>query len=108
MGPVLSALPWQAEGEATRLAIRLTPRGGRDQIDGIATLSDGSSVLLARVRAVPEDGAANAALIALIAREFSLAKSDVVLVSGATSRVKIIRLMKPLASLEQPLMRFAS
>lgn len=95
-----SPLPWHAEGASTRLAIRLTPRGGRDSLDGIAMLSDGSSVLLARVRAVPEDGAANAALIVLLAKEFSLAKSEVVLLSGATSRVKMIRLMQPLSTLE--------
>jgi uncharacterized protein len=100
---VTTGLPWSADGETTRLAIRLTPRGGRDALDGVATLSDGSTVLLARVRAVPEDGAANAALIVLIAKALSLAKSDVVLHSGATSRVKIIRLMQPLAALEERL-----
>jgi uncharacterized protein YggU (UPF0235/DUF167 family) len=33
------------------LAVRLTPRGGRDAIDGIEQLSDGRRVLKVRVRA---------------------------------------------------------
>ena len=44
------------------LAVRLTPKGGRDAIDGIETLSDGRAVLKARVRAAPFEGEANAAL----------------------------------------------
>ena len=44
------------------LAVRLTPRGGRDAIDGIEQLSDGRRVLKVRVRAAASEGEANAAL----------------------------------------------
>jgi hypothetical protein len=74
------------------LSVRLTPKANRDSLDGIGTLSDGSEVALARVRAVPEDGAANAALIALIAKTFARPKSAVTLVRGATQRVKQIQI----------------
>ena len=74
------------------LSVRLTPKANRDSLDGIGRLSDGSEVALARVRAVPEDGAANAALIALIAKTFARPKSAVTLVRGATQRVKQIRI----------------
>jgi uncharacterized protein YggU (UPF0235/DUF167 family) len=49
------------------VACRLTPKGGRDAIEGVARLSDGTSVLIARMRAAPEDGRANEALRALLA-----------------------------------------
>lgn len=72
--------------------VRLTPRGGRDAIDGAGALSDGRPVLLARVRAVPEDGKANAALVALMTKAAGLPKSAGSVVAGATSRLKTIRL----------------
>lgn len=66
--------------------MRLTPRGGGDCVDGVG--EDGS--LLARVAAAPADGAANAALLGLLARELRLPRAAVRLVRGATSRSKWI------------------
>ena len=63
----MSDAPWRATLDGVVVACRLTPKGGRDAIDGAATLSDGMRVLLVRVRAVPEDGKANDALLRLIA-----------------------------------------
>ena len=70
---------------AVRFAVRLTPRGGVDRIDGVI-----EGVLRARVAAPAVDGAANVALIRLLAGEFDVAPSDVRLVSGATARRKLI------------------
>jgi uncharacterized protein (TIGR00251 family) len=83
---------FRATAGGLTLVVRLTPRGGRDAIEGPLALSDGSEVLAVRVRALPEDGAANAALVALIATTFGVARSAVAVVSGATSRVKQIRI----------------
>jgi hypothetical protein len=84
----MSAAPWRATLDGVVIACRLTPKGGRDSIDGVATLSDGTCVLLARVRAAPEDGKANAALCRLIAERLGVAASKVRLVAGAKSRLK--------------------
>lgn len=73
---------------AFRLAVRLTPKGGRDAVEGWMQDSAGDIYLKARVRAVPEDGKANAALIALMAKTLDVAKSDICLIAGATSRLK--------------------
>jgi len=70
------------------LAMRLTPKGGRDVIDGVETLADGRAVLKARVRAAPSEGAANEALIRLIAKTLGVPPRDVTLAAGATSRIK--------------------
>lgn len=53
-------------------------------------LSDGRAVLSARVRAAPENGKANDALLRLVAASAGVARSQVSLSSGATSRLKTI------------------
>ena len=75
-----------------RFAVRLTPKGGRDAIDGWASDPAGKPILKARVSAPPEDGKANAALINLIARALEIKKTDVKIVSGASSRTKLVEI----------------
>ena len=70
------------------MSLRVTPRGGRDDIDGIERLADGRHVVKMRVRAVAEGGAANRAVTEFLARALGVPKSSVRLVSGATSRLK--------------------
>jgi len=80
--------PWAVAAGGLVVTVRLTPKGGRDSIDGIARLSDGSTVLKARVAAAPAEGEANDALIRLLARKIHIAPRDVTLMGGATSRIK--------------------
>jgi len=80
---------WSRTATGIVLRVRLTPRGGRDRIDGLAQMSDGA-VLKVRVASPPVDGAANAALIGLVAKGFGVAKSRVGLVSGETARLKTL------------------
>jgi uncharacterized protein len=77
------------------VTIRLTPKGGRDAIDGIVELADGTAVLKARVHAAAHEGAANAALVRLLAKALGIAAGDVSLVGGATGRIKQIRIEGP-------------
>ena len=70
--------------------MRLTPRGGRDALGGVETLSDGRAVLTAKVRAVPADGEANRALIKLVAKAAGVPASRVSITQGATSRIKTV------------------
>jgi uncharacterized protein YggU (UPF0235/DUF167 family) len=71
-----------------RLAVRLTPRGGRDRIDGWGRDDAGRTYLKARVSAPPVDGAANGALEALVAKTLGVARGSVRVVSGETARIK--------------------
>jgi uncharacterized protein YggU (UPF0235/DUF167 family) len=84
----MNKAPWSAATGGVTLAVRLTPKGGRDSIDGIETLADGRAVLKARVRAAPSEGAANEALCRLIAKEIGVPQRDVTLMAGATARSK--------------------
>jgi uncharacterized protein YggU (UPF0235/DUF167 family) len=91
-----------------QLALRVTPRGGRDAIDGIETLSDGRSVLKLRVRAVADGGEANRAVIALLAKSLGVPKAAVQLASGATSRLKQVVISGDPAALEDVLRKLTS
>ncbi len=97
--------PWKAAPDGLLLTVRATPKGGRDAIDGIERLSDGNTVLKARVRAAPADGEANTALIRLIARAAGVAPSTVSLVRGGTGRIKVFRLAGNAAALAAALTR---
>jgi uncharacterized protein len=83
---------FELAGDHVRLAVRLTPNGGRDAIDGVETGAEGAAYLKARVTAVPEKGKANKALIALIAKSLKIPKSSFAVISGETSRKKILRI----------------
>jgi uncharacterized protein len=72
--------------------VRLTPKGGRDAVEGWAAASDGTVHLKARVRAAPENGKANTALIALLADVLDVPKSAVKIASGTTGRLKRIEI----------------
>jgi uncharacterized protein len=85
----ISETPWQVTGQTLTLRVRLTPNAPRDEITGVDQF-DGSAVLKARVRALPEDGEANRAVETLVAKWLGLPKSSVAVSSGHKSRVKIL------------------
>jgi len=80
--------PWRYSTAGISVALRVTPRGGRDGIDGIEMLADGRRVMKVRVRAIAEDGEANRAVTELLAKALGVPKARVRLLSGATSRLK--------------------
>jgi uncharacterized protein (TIGR00251 family) len=70
----------------------LTPRGRADRIEGIAVSAEGRPVLKVSVTAPPAEGRANQALIALLAKEWSVPKRNIALVGGQKSRDKTVRI----------------
>jgi uncharacterized protein YggU (UPF0235/DUF167 family) len=72
--------------------VRLTPKSSTDAIESVQTAADGAAYLAVRVRAVPEKGAANAALERLLADWLDVPKRAVSVVAGSTSRLKTVRL----------------
>lgn len=79
--------PWRYSAAGISIALRVTPRGGRDDVDGIEQLADGLRV---RVRAIADGGEANKAVLVLLAKSLGVPKASVKLLSGATSRLKQI------------------
>jgi uncharacterized protein len=75
-----------------QIAVRVTPRAARPGIGGWRGLGGGKRELEVRVAAAPADGAANAEVIALLAKQLGLTKRDVVIVGGESSRHKRVQL----------------
>lgn len=88
----LSTAFFRKERDGITLFVRLTPKSARDGIDGVEETGDGRAHLKARVRAVPEDGKANAALEKLLAKSLGIAARDVSIGAGATSRLKQVKI----------------
>jgi hypothetical protein len=85
---VADGAPWNVTAGGVVLTVRLTPKGGRDAIDGIEDMADGRTVLKVRVRAAPREGEANVALVRFLAKSLKIAARQVTLVAGATARIK--------------------
>ena len=100
--------PWRVVDGGLELALRITPKGRQDRIDGIKLDAVGKPVLAVRVSAPPIDGAANKALVKLIAKSVGLPKSRVWFISGETSRVKRLMLEGHAAELASRLERLTN
>jgi uncharacterized protein len=77
--------PFRATAGGTSIAVRVQPRASRSEIAGLH-----GSELRIRLTAPPVDGAANDALIQFLAGELGVARSELALVSGASSRSKVV------------------
>jgi uncharacterized protein (TIGR00251 family) len=88
----MAAQAWTAAADGVVVFVRLTPKSGRDAVEGVEQLADGRAVLKARVRAAPSEGEANAALVKLLARTLDVAPRALELVAGATARVKRVKI----------------
>ena len=81
----MSALTVRAVPGGVRFGVRVQPRASRSEIRGIH-----GDALRVRLAAPPVDGAANAALIALLAAELGVARNAIRITSGASSRTKVV------------------
>jgi uncharacterized protein len=99
MGPFV-----ERAGDCLRLRVRLTPNARAEGFGGLHEDAEGLCWLKASVRAVPEKGKANAALVELVSKASGIAKGRIKVTGGATSRAKVLRIAQPgeaeLAALE--------
>ncbi|AJP74588.1 DUF167 domain-containing protein [Sphingomonas hengshuiensis] len=78
---------WREAAGGIEIAVRVTPRASKD------VLAAGTADhFAARLAAPPVEGAANAALVPLVAKTFRVAKRDVTLIAGETARLKRLRI----------------
>ena len=74
---------WRSVDDGLAIAIRVTPRGGRD-----ALAAGTAEHFAARLAEASVDGAANAGLVALVAKTFGIPKRAVTIIAGETARLK--------------------
>ena len=89
--PDADARPWQTTTDGISLTVRLTPKGGRDAIDGVEHAANDRPVLRVRVRAAPSEGAANDTLVRLLAKALGVPPRAISL-SGHRSRTKRLKI----------------
>lgn len=93
--PAADASPLTLARDGIRVAVRLTPRASSDRLLGVALDESGCPILRAQVTAAPEDGRANAALVALLAKAWRLPKSTIAVVQGQAARRKLVHIEGP-------------
>lgn len=79
----------RAKGDGVAIAVRVTPKAGADRAEGVVDDADGPR-LVVKVRAAPDKGAANAAVVAVVAKLLGVPRSDVAVAAGHASRRKTL------------------
>ena len=97
-----SGTPWRRGDAGVIVYFRLTPKSSKDAVDGLQTTAEGLA-FQARVRAIPEDGAANAALEKLVAGWLDVPKRSVQLATGGKSRLKSVAISGDIEQLDRAL-----
>ena len=90
-GELAAAVPWRHGGACVIVRVRLTPKSSKDAIDGVEATAEGPA-FKARVRAVPSEGEANAALLKLLADWLGVGQSSLRVAKGGKSRVKSVEI----------------
>lgn len=81
---------WRQTDAGLEVFLRVTPNASTDHIGGVEQRDDGAASLSVRVRAIPDKGKANKAVIGLFAKQFKLRKSDLAIVRGHQARQKVL------------------
>jgi len=94
------SVPFRTTAGGVELYVRLSPKASKDDVSGLKDF-DGKTYVQARVRAVPEDGKANKAVVELIAARLGVPKTSIALASGHSSRLKTLSISGDAPALEQ-------
>ncbi len=89
---------WTSRDDGIHIAVRVTPRGGRD-----ALTAGTEEHFAARLSAPPVDGAANDEVVRFVAKALRVGRGSVTLVAGQTSRVKRLRIIGKVVALKAAL-----
>jgi uncharacterized protein (TIGR00251 family) len=83
----MTALRIEQRDGSVRFTVRVQPRASRNEIVGLH-----GDALKVRLSAPPVGGAANAALVELLAAALAVSRASVRVVAGATSRSKLVEI----------------
>ena len=82
------------------LYIRASPKSGRNEIIGLVATANDHVSLLIKVIAIPDKGKANEAVIKTLAKTIDIAPTSFRLVSGQTSKDKVLEVVNNLAAVQ--------
>jgi uncharacterized protein len=82
-----TGLDVRERADSIRIAVKVQPRSSRNEIMGVS-----GGALKIKLTAPPVDGAANSALVELLASELEIPKRRISIVSGETSRSKLVEI----------------
>lgn len=103
---MISPFPFCLCDGGLRVFVRLSPQAKKNAINALMADAEGQMALKVSVTAVPEKGKANARLIKLLSKEWSIAKSDIIITAGDTDRRKTLLLRGDPKSLQQRLIEW--
>lgn len=83
----MNALRLEVRADMVRVSLRVQPRASRSEIVGLH-----GAALKVRLQAPPVEGAANDALVALLADRLGVPRRSVRVVAGAASRGKVVEI----------------
>jgi uncharacterized protein YggU (UPF0235/DUF167 family) len=92
--------PYRRHGDEVELFVRVTPRASRDAVEGVVADAEGRMRLKLRVRAVPDQGAANLAACELVAIWLGLPRRSVRVAAGHSARQKTLLIEGEAGALE--------
>jgi len=98
---------FQRDAGGLSLTLKVQPKSSRDAVEGVVEIPDGWALKVA-VTAPSDKGKANAAVIALVAKAFGVAKSNVTLTLGETDRRKVLHIAGDPAALHAIAQRWTS
>ncbi len=96
-------VPFETAPGGLRVLLRVQPGASREAVEGVVALPDGQLALKVRLRAPPQDGKANAALVKLLAKTWKLPKSTISNLAGHGQRRKTLLVSGDPAALESRL-----
>ena len=73
--------------KSVKISVRLQPKASREEL----RVWDEGGVFRVRVKEAPVDGAANAALVRLVAKHLGISRGAISIIHGATGRNKILK-----------------
>ena len=103
----MAGQPYRLGPDGLSLFLRVMPNAGKDAVEGVETRDDGTVVLRIRVKAVPDKGKANAAVIGLLAKALGVPKTAMSVTSGETARLKTVAVVGDGAALAMLVDRLA-
>ena len=81
---------WAPVTAGITLSVRVSPRGGRNAVEGLVADAEGRPQLSVRLAAAPVDGEANDAVEATLARWLGVKSHEVEVTGGITTRSKVV------------------